>query len=1203
MIEPVNSSSSNISISTDLSENEYETIIKSIKVEHFPLVLDESSDLEDGQENKKKNIHEPEEESKEHIVKKFKRTINNIEHTKLLRNNKLVGTNLSQPNNSYKNTSNDENENASINTEEQNNITSSMCIESRLDHKLLKSIPNLSCLLAHKCEDSCSSCEKSFAVYDNANHIGRVRNIEKQNSFLEIAPYLNIYSCLCDRCWKYLEKQYKIKQIEKRKGCDINSHNLNEDQKNNDAESSNLKSKKIEAKQFYLNIKSKKLKNYKKGRKSWMIMMCSVHNCSKNAKYPISAEKFRKIKYVFSMFDSCDIVLIECSKTKQSFKKYSKEPLSVCEEHLHLLDTLISCQLCGEFLNEDLTIDDWSMYDIWNKKLLTDQLPLKLVPGMFICVKCRCYILEDTSYIDLGILKQYIKIRENERFKLFGSYNTSNEETENSCKKLVTVNSTNNTISNFSKVTFTEPVITSTILFEPESNGFNETLGKINEKYTEQLKDLLPDPSNFNKFTDLKNISYTVLNEPCLKKNKVEIDYEDHILDIGDTSCKMEICNAKNDNLVVSNVISLNNSSVFPNSVSPTNKMSNELEVHNSRPNGRIIKMMNLLKNKVNSKFHTKLPIHMESMNSNDKLSELNNMTSENMLDSNNVISSDIDVDGDNDILPLHVRSLLDKDENLSNNQEENNKLDLVITSVYSQKNELKKNVDIINPKNQCIHHEENSSSKSSDTKIINPPLENTSPITKPINKANSGEIRIKLKNLVHQRISQNNNIKRLNNTSLSSNISKITDNNLSDSFNLKNNCYSQKLTKNAVKFSFKKTLVPSFLNDYSCSSYTPSSVNEFFESEEYLNDESDSVSSDTTQAYTSHNNEDINFKKVSYSDKLSNAEVGFPLKSLNFKRNLKKISNFCPPINQNYKQQLHENFWSDDKIVSHKEDSLIEEYYLDPESEFSSIVPLKVISRKFDFPQNSKIETTLIEHKKSEIINNDQDNPKKEIHFSLNKVNEEIFNQLLNRFNNETDVFRYLMENERMLYAKELIVSKNADPKVANYINNHLKFLKKWLHDSSNREDHPQKCQIAIKRTEQQISLPYNQSSNCKAIRFLPSTSPSDNVTTRPSEIRRTLVTSNSVPIIVATTQPTFTRPLSQKFNKSTTSLSKFNTFRPILPSTTPRPVAIRSGTPFVINRPLAIQQCPNFNNQMVKNILHLGNGRKYMIVKKTNI
>lgn len=38
---------------------------------------------------------------------------------------------------------------------------------------------------AHKCNDSCVWCLTPFAIFDNPQHIGRVRNIDKQNALLK----------------------------------------------------------------------------------------------------------------------------------------------------------------------------------------------------------------------------------------------------------------------------------------------------------------------------------------------------------------------------------------------------------------------------------------------------------------------------------------------------------------------------------------------------------------------------------------------------------------------------------------------------------------------------------------------------------------------------------------------------------------------------------------------------------------------------------------------------------------------------------------------------------------------------------------------------------------------------------------------------------------------------------------------------------
>lgn len=46
-------------------------------------------------------------------------------------------------------------------------------------------IPSHLFKMNHKCSEHCTWCNDHFAVLDNPNHIGRLRNIATQNAFLK----------------------------------------------------------------------------------------------------------------------------------------------------------------------------------------------------------------------------------------------------------------------------------------------------------------------------------------------------------------------------------------------------------------------------------------------------------------------------------------------------------------------------------------------------------------------------------------------------------------------------------------------------------------------------------------------------------------------------------------------------------------------------------------------------------------------------------------------------------------------------------------------------------------------------------------------------------------------------------------------------------------------------------------------------------
>lgn len=76
------------------------------------------------------------------------------------------------------------------------------------------------------------------------------------------------------------------------------------------------------------------------------------------------------------------------------------------------LNVIITCNICGNKLDGSVNPEDWKMYGKWNLILLRNGIPLKLQPGMFVCITCRCCISEDSfSTNDLEIFQRTVQKR------------------------------------------------------------------------------------------------------------------------------------------------------------------------------------------------------------------------------------------------------------------------------------------------------------------------------------------------------------------------------------------------------------------------------------------------------------------------------------------------------------------------------------------------------------------------------------------------------------------------------------------------------------------------------------------------------------------------------------------------------------------------------------------------------------------------
>lgn len=117
-----------------------------------------------------------------------------------------------------------------------------------------------------------------------------------------VEPTLKIDSCLCDRCWKFLEKVYKFQETEKRKGNDISLISSDITGSIDNVIISEVKN---------LNIPKIKDTNLKINRKKkQQSEICSVHNCSEKPIYIIPKDECIEIKKIFLKFDICKVMKI-----------------------------------------------------------------------------------------------------------------------------------------------------------------------------------------------------------------------------------------------------------------------------------------------------------------------------------------------------------------------------------------------------------------------------------------------------------------------------------------------------------------------------------------------------------------------------------------------------------------------------------------------------------------------------------------------------------------------------------------------------------------------------------------------------------------------------------------------------------------------------------------------------------------------------
>lgn len=116
------------------------------------------------------------------------------------------------------------------------------------------------------------------------------------NLIFLVESTLKLDSCLCDRCWKYLEKTHKYQENEKRIGNTL-ALNLNDVTELNDNAIENTVNKSVMP-----NTNSKTNRCYQQKNTH-----CSVYKCMKNGIHLIFKDDYVIIHKIFSKFNISNV--------------------------------------------------------------------------------------------------------------------------------------------------------------------------------------------------------------------------------------------------------------------------------------------------------------------------------------------------------------------------------------------------------------------------------------------------------------------------------------------------------------------------------------------------------------------------------------------------------------------------------------------------------------------------------------------------------------------------------------------------------------------------------------------------------------------------------------------------------------------------------------------------------------------------------
>ncbi|KAJ8912657.1 hypothetical protein NQ315_012733 [Exocentrus adspersus] len=195
------------------------------------------------------------------------------------------------------------------------------------------------------CKDECSYCFGKFGLFDTPCHIAQMKSVERQNKILATEKHLTRDSCLCDACYRHVDRK------------------------------SNIPS--------YTNKSLKRNSLVAPGPRQ---NHCHVLGCNK-----VSSNILRR-KWIIKMRKSiCQVINIDLDNP-------GLHSIPICDEHYSALEHLMICAMCKRRLARNHIHYLGPETNNLNSALKDEGIPLILTDKPVVCKLCKCFasiILKD----------------------------------------------------------------------------------------------------------------------------------------------------------------------------------------------------------------------------------------------------------------------------------------------------------------------------------------------------------------------------------------------------------------------------------------------------------------------------------------------------------------------------------------------------------------------------------------------------------------------------------------------------------------------------------------------------------------------------------------------------------------------------------------------------------------------------------------
>lgn len=205
------------------------------------------------------------------------------------------------------------------------------------------------------CSDVCSYCFGKFGCLDTPCHVAQLKS-ERQKKILENEPHLTGESCLCDACYRY---------VDRKANCPSKA--------NATAGTSGGKTK----------------------VRPPASSQCCVNHCSLQATHTVKKKWLVKLKKSITNKVQSDKLDIDLDKSAAMY-------FPLCAQHHYWVDYFTVCGICRKRLNRNHLYTLGSETDRLNLMLAEDGIPARLSDKLFLCKLCRYYSNLRLKYADPG---------------------------------------------------------------------------------------------------------------------------------------------------------------------------------------------------------------------------------------------------------------------------------------------------------------------------------------------------------------------------------------------------------------------------------------------------------------------------------------------------------------------------------------------------------------------------------------------------------------------------------------------------------------------------------------------------------------------------------------------------------------------------------------------------------------------------------